>query len=156
VPDLKVAGVAGVQRRLDALAKEYSQAVVTAAYSAGLLVEGEAKKLIQRSSPGGKLVIRYQPQTGTPYTHTASEPGEAPNTDTGALARSVSVEIKPKTFFSGGGVIVGSTLEYAKWLEFGTKHMAARPWLTPALEAKRDEIFRIFKIEVGKIKGDKR
>lgn len=32
---------------------------------------------------------------------------------------------------------VGTDVEYAPYVEYGTRHMAARPYLTPAVEAAR-------------------
>ncbi len=37
-------------------------------------------------------------------------------------------------------VDVGSDVAYATHLEFGTKNMAARPWLQPAFERNKDKI----------------
>jgi hypothetical protein len=62
-------------------------------------------------------------------THRASAPGEAPATDTGMLASSVTFK-KISTL----GVTIESRLPYATWLEFGTQRMAARPAWTPAAE----------------------
>ena len=45
--------------------------------------------------------------------------------------------------------LVGSTADYAIYLEFGTSKMAARPFLRPVLENKKKEIVDKF-VEGGK------
>jgi len=46
----------------------------------------------------------------------------------GRLARRVTVETTP----DGLAATVGTDLDYGTFLEFGTRRMAARPWLRPA------------------------
>jgi len=79
--------------------------------------------------------IQKGPKTGRVYgkrKHRASAPGQPPATDTGALASSVQrVDDKATT------VAVGTGLGYGRDLEFGTRHIKARPWLFPALESQR-------------------
>jgi HK97 gp10 family phage protein len=91
----------------------------------------------------GDVVKRYQrgPATGVVYekvnptrTHQASAPGEAPATDTGRLANSVTFQREGKL-----SVTVGSQIVYAAMLEFGTSRMASRPAWVPAVEDMRDK-----------------
>lgn len=74
-----------------------------------------------------------EPKTGRFYgSHRASAPGEAPAIDTGNLAGSIEVEMDgPLTAV----VTVGA--EYGPFLEYGTAHIAPRPFLTPAVEEAR-------------------
>ncbi len=65
--------------------------------------------------------------------HQASAPGEAPAIDTGTLKGSIRVEMEPRDLVA----IVGTDVEYAPHLEFGTSRMAPRPYLGPAAEAVR-------------------
>ena len=65
--------------------------------------------------------------------HQASAPGEAPAIDTGALVNSVGMEM-----VSSLTAQVGTDKEYGLYLEYGTARVAARPWLTPAVEQERD------------------
>ena len=86
-----------------------------------------AKRLIQRGGRSG--VVR-------PTGEKSSAPGEPPKTDTGVLVGSISVSI------GKGGMVadVGSDVEYAKYLEFGTTKMAARPWLHPTFKRLKKRI----------------
>lgn len=56
--------------------------------------------------------------------------------DTGALRESIHVKMKP---WAGVLAIVGPTVEYAEYQEFGTHKMAAHPYLTPAVEEVSEE-----------------
>lgn len=64
-----------------------------------------------------------------------SLPGNPPAVDTGALRASIHVE-KPKAMVRD----IMDGVEYGVSLEFGTTRMAARPWLTPAVEAEREPL----------------
>ena len=63
-------------------------------------------------------------------------PNSPPKTDTGRLAGSIFADFRE----DGLHVDVGSDVAYATHLEFGTKNMAARPWLQPAFERNKDKI----------------
>ncbi|BDP42923.1 hypothetical protein DAETH_28920 [Deinococcus aetherius] len=64
--------------------------------------------------------------------HTASAPGDPPAVDTGRLRQSiVALKIAP------GRWRVGTNVEYAFWLEFGTRRIAPRPFMRPAAEKVR-------------------
>jgi HK97 gp10 family phage protein len=60
--------------------------------------------------------------------HQASAPGEAPASDTGYLASHIQITMDK----GKGEVCVIAKADYAPALEFGTLHMAARPFLSPA------------------------
>lgn len=65
--------------------------------------------------------------------HRASAPGESPAVDTGALKNSIAVEMDTPV-----RAIVSVGAEYGLYLELGTRRMAARPFLRPAVDAVRD------------------
>lgn len=77
--------------------------------------------------------IRYNPKR----KHSPSKPGSPPNSDLGTLAQSYRIDLDPQT----NTVSVGSNLKYASYLELGTKHVAARPHLFPALK-RQSALFR--------------
>lgn len=84
-----------------------------------------ARKSIQRGPKTGRTYNKYNPRR----THQASAAGQAPATDTGALVSSITQE---KT--GEAEAIVGSTIVYSKFLEFGTRDIDERPFLRPALK----------------------
>ena len=85
--------------------------------------------------------------------HRASAPGEAPATDTGALLRSVVLKSEKGgltmfigvSFGSGGAKVTGESapIEYAKFLEYGTSKIAARPFVKPALDKNMPLVGRL-------------
>lgn len=75
---------------------------------------------------------------GSSRTYRASRPGEAPATVTGRLRSSFQFRVRE----DGGKKVgeVGSPLDYALYLEKGTKRMAPRPHLVPAYYKREDNI----------------
>lgn len=116
-------------RKMTSLGADMEKALERGIVQTANQVRNSAIKSIQNQTMG-TYVTRYS-QGGSAYDHVASRPGDAPNTDTGALVNSIAVEkIKGEPV-----AFVGSGLEYSKYLELGTKNMQPRPWLEPALNA---------------------
>jgi HK97 gp10 family phage protein len=104
--------------------KDMVAAVADAVTATGLELRGDVVKRIQQGPATGRTYQRRG------VTHTASAPGQAPATDTGRLANSITFEqVGPVS------VTVGSALIYAAYLEYGTTRMAPRPAWRPAVEA---------------------
>lgn len=85
------------------------------------------------------------PRTGRVYRipgsirhYTASAPGEPPAQRLGELRQSVSIEVKGEGEELVGRV--GTPKEHGPMLEYGTKKMAARPWLRPSFEKSEDKV----------------
>jgi HK97 gp10 family phage protein len=76
-----------------------------------------------------------------------SEPGEPPAVDTGRLRASITHRVVEEP--TGPSAEVGTNVEYAFWLEFGTStkegapKMLPRPFLQPAVQANAAQIVRI-------------
>lgn len=62
--------------------------------------------------------------------HTASAGGEPPSSDTGNLLGSIGHRLGVDEYVYGE---VYANARYASWLELGTRYMAPRPFLRPAL-----------------------
>jgi HK97 gp10 family phage protein len=119
---------------MDNLLKNINRAQVAARKAAErevdrarLAVETTAKKLIQRGPKSGEVYQKYNPKR----KHKASAPGQPPATDTGTLVN--SIESKR----DGLVAVIWTEKAYGKFLEFGTRDIAARPWLTPAVEQNK-------------------
>ena len=107
---------------------------------AGEVVATEARKNVQRSPRGGRTYQKYNPRR----THKASKAGQAPATDQGGLVRSISSDANRQTkviyVYSSHAIA-----PYARALEYGSmsSNLAPRPFLRPALTAKRDKVLEI-------------
>lgn len=130
-----VTGVNELKAKLKMMGASMEDAVFGGVILTANEVRTDAIKSIQNKSGGTQ--VRRTRQGGGTYTHTASAEGGAPNTDTGKLVSSVSIELNK------GGVyaLIGSNLDYAGFLEFGTSKMGARPWLEPALRDNKDNLY---------------
>ena len=116
--------------------------------------EKKVKQLITRAcmiveSRAIESILR-DPKTGATYgKHIASAAGEPPASDTGFLARSISFSVEENK-----GEVIGmvkASAPYAAYLEFGTRNIAPRPYMQPALEQNKPKIRKMFQ-EGGLIK----
>jgi len=82
---------------------------------------GQAVILLNTQTSGTREIRRTPTRTVT-----VSQAGDAPNTDTGFLAASITVQ--PAGHLAR---VIAVGAEYGEWLEFGTENMAARPFMTP-------------------------
>lgn len=124
---IKLVGEAELVAALRKYAQDAKEEIEKAIRATALNVEGDAVKSMQRGAKSGRKYRLYQPNRN----HQASAPGEAPSTDTGQLVGSIRTVDKAVASY------VGSDLDYAEYLEFGTMDMQERPWLRPAVEKNR-------------------
>lgn len=130
---VKITGTAQLKTKLDKLGDDMLLAVDGGVFATAQAIRKVAISSIQERSPG-RNVIRYS-QAGNAYNHVAASAGQAPNTDTGVLVRSVAVEKVGNAHYE-----IGSNIDYSEWLELGTTNMLPRPWLFPALEEKKNTL----------------
>lgn len=135
-----IIGLNKIQKKLSDLSPDIQKKVAGEIVDGTLKIHAEARKSIQKHMSKGESYGR----------HTASKPGFPPNTDTGRLVQSIEFEID-QTVPSG---VVGTNLEYGKFLEFGTSNMRPRPWLSRAYgmfqKKIRDRISKVFRESVKK------
>jgi HK97 gp10 family phage protein len=122
--------------KLKNLATNYEHQYKGHLSEAALKVRNEAIRGIRETSRGG-LEFRFGPKRVV----TVSKPGDAPNTDTGTLLKSIGWAVDEQNLVAE----VGTNLKYAKFLELGTQDMEPRPWLMPALERARPALIKIFR-----------
>lgn len=101
--------------------KDVDTGLAKMAYS----IDREAKKSIQGGARSGRVYKRRS------ITHKASAPGEPPKTDTGQLVRNITVRRLSLASYDVGS---RKGAPHGYFLEFGTRNMMPRPWLTPAVE----------------------
>ena len=124
---VKLVGEGQLKRNLLSLGRDMDKALGNGVFITANEVRTDAIKSIQAPSFGS--YVKRSRQGGGTYDHVAAKSGSAPNTDTGKLVASIAAEMDWKE----NSALVGSNLDYATYLEFGTKKMDARPWLHPAL-----------------------
>lgn len=102
-------------------------------YAAADIIRVDARLSITAGSTSGK-------------GHVASSPGEPPNADTHHLDRNIVTEVKgPLT------VEVQSNASYSAALEYGTKNMAERPFMRPAVKRTAPKVAGLISIEIKKM-----
>jgi HK97 gp10 family phage protein len=130
----KITGAKAHAARLKFMVSPEAKAGIgRALFAGGQLIEVEAARLITAGSVSGK-------------GHVPSSPGEAPNNDTGVLARNIeTVQVEVDL------VEVSSNAPYAAALEFGTSKIAERPYMRPAVAAKQAEVTDLVRRAVAHI-----
>jgi phage gpG-like protein len=130
---LRLEGTEALARALRKLDEDARKEVKKAVDATGLSLRGTVVKKYQRGPATGETYEKYNPRR----THTASAPGEAPATDTGRLANSVTIEdTGPLT------IEVGTEVEYGPYLEFGTRTIAPRPNWVPSVQEEEPKYVR--------------
>lgn len=110
-------GLNSLIKKLSRLETDFNELAQTEVKLAALEIHGEAVRSIQEHRSKGAPRARGG---------NSSKEGSPPNTDTGALVRSIKWQIDGNTAYIGTNII------YGPMLEFGTENMGERPWLRPA------------------------
>lgn len=92
--------------------------------------------LLEDSAKGALGTYEFGWPPLKPETIARKATGDSPLLETGALRDSITHNVDS----NGKEAAVGTDLDYAKYLEFGTSKMPARPFLGGALIAKEHEI----------------
>ena len=111
---------------------------------AALLLERDIKLSFGTGATRTDVKIRRSGRGKNRKFHRPSKPGEVPAVDTGVLRASITHEVIEDKNGVVGFVGVESAVKYGLWLELGTRLMAARPFLRPALIRTRTAINNIF------------
>ena len=120
--------------RFDEIGRDAIKEARKAAQKAAVKVQRRAAKGIVEEPATG----RPRPLENRVSSSRASAPGEYPMADRGTLHQSIRVERRT----NGADVVAGAA--HAVPLEFGTRHMEPRPFLSRALQEKEDEIAEIY------------
>lgn len=84
--------------------------------------------------------------------HRASAPGQPPAVDTGMLRRSMQIDVSRLKERNPRGR-VGTNVNYAKGLEYGTRKVRPRPYFRPVARKARKKIVEQFKAAGLIVKG---
>jgi HK97 gp10 family phage protein len=134
--------IKGLKRKLNTMARRINKEVDVSLQDWAIGIHKEIIRLIRSKSPG----VRVNKGVGT---HVISKPGYPPNWDTGQLAK--SYQFKIEDIGNMTKATVGSRLNYAAYLEFGTNKMGPRPHLKPAYEKITEKIEKRLISRVEKI-----
>lgn len=118
------AGRAGVPRDLDGIGLKITSKLRTRLSIPG---KGNVYDTLFFTDRQGRVI-----PFGSRPVHVASAPGQPPAVDTGTLRASYGHYARRSA--EGGLLIVGTGVEYAKFLEFGTSKIAPRPHLRPVIK----------------------
>lgn len=118
------------------LTDDIRRRAIMALDAGGRIVQNAARKSILDGPKTGRLYKR-----GKTVTHQASAPGQPPANQTSTLLGTVIYEVDEQALTA---TITAGTV-YAKYLEFGTRHMAARPFMNPALINNRPKILAVMR-----------
>jgi len=146
-PDVKVEikGLKEVNAALQAYGKDLGNSLALIVDATALEAVTDVRKAIQGPPKTGK---EYARGVNKDKVHRASAPGEAPATDTGGLVISIYNESRGKY-----AKAIGSRLDYAYYLEFGTFKMAKRPSWIPAVERAIPKMLKRVEIAIAKAKA---
>lgn len=103
-------------------------------------------------SPSGRRArLRASGGRGPRFIYEPSQPGEPPRKRTGTLLKSVASLTEDR----GDEIAarVGSNVPYARHLEYGTRRMAARPWLRPGLAEFKERFATIVATHIKRMLG---
>ena len=98
-----------------------ADAIERALEAVGLQAEGYVKLELERPKEHARGIIR-------------------PNVDTGRLVNSITHQVKT----AEQAVYIGTNVEYAPYVEYGTRFARAYPYLQPGIENHVDEYKAIF------------
>ena len=127
---VKIEGLDKIERATREMQQSVAAEINKALFASAKHVEAEAKRSIVSGQKSGRTYKRRS------VTHQASAPGEAPASDTGRLVNTITSYLN--TSEGESTVVAGrGTVKYAAMLEFGTRHIAARPFMFPALEKSK-------------------
>lgn len=130
---------------LKSIGKKAQDAVADALNKGALLVHSEAVKSVQAHLSQGETYKRGGVE------HTASKAGSPPNTDTGELASNILI-----TQTASGKdpvAVIISRAPYSMALEYGTRNMEARPFMSRALDLNSAKIVKLVRTALGESNG---
>ena len=114
-------------------------------FRAGQALRSEASREILKGTKTGIIYIR-RTSSGRRRRHQSSAPGQTHANLSGELRRSLSYQLHGASEIEFGyGVSSGNEApDHAKWVEFGTSRMKARPSLRNAIRAQQGNLTQFF------------
>lgn len=142
---VEIKGIQEVNAALQAYGKDLGRSLELIVDAAALEAVTDVRKAIQGPPKTGIIYYRGKNRD---IKHQASKEEQAPATDTGALVTSIYNESRGKY-----SKAIGSRLDYAYYLEFGTFRMGKRPSWIPAVERAIPKMLKRVEIAIAKAKA---
>jgi HK97 gp10 family phage protein len=137
---ITLTGLDAALRKIEGAAAKIEAGAHDGLTAVAFMAQANAIRSVQKGPKTGIVYQLYNPKR----THQASAPGEAPATDLGGLAMSILVSVP---LADRRAVELVADAPYAVHLEYGTRKMAARPFMRPAVEKvlpKAEKIVRAY------------
>lgn len=119
--------------------QQLNTAAQTGLRKSGKIILDEMRRLILDEAKTGKMY----------GSHQASAPGEAPANETGELVESFTAEVDT-SIKDKPTLIIGARADHATFLEYGTKFMAPRPFMRPAINNVQRRVEMAIALEIQK------
>lgn len=137
---VKITNQERLRRKLRSLPNDLAEPIKIVITKSAIDIENEMKALVNTPGTGRLYTTRFRTigtgatrkviPYGTRPPHRASAPGQPPASDTGGSGLLGSIDTT--TLDRGFAAEIGTGIEYARYLEFGTDRNAPRPFLRPA------------------------
>ena len=130
-----------VMARFESVSLDVVKKVKQAADTGAKVVQAEAQKSINRTSPGSRSGKRRGKKVNI------APKGKAPNTDTGNLVRNIKLSTAMGTALRGKGyyAVVKSIAKSKKGFNYAKHLEKTHPYMAPALKKSERTIKRLFK-----------
>jgi hypothetical protein len=127
--------------RFDTITDDIIKKTKQAADTGAKVVQAEAQKSINRTSPGSRKATRRGKEVKV------APKGKAPNTDTGNLVRNIKLSTATGTAMRGKGyyAVVRSVAKSEKSFDYAKHLEKTHPYMAPALKKSERTIKRLFK-----------
>lgn len=141
--NIKITGADKVIHQLEELAKKSGKAVRDASIKGGFRIEADAKKNVAVDT--GRL------RASLTTNWTGSGMSRATIIDPSRETKGNDAVGQPSGGKTGFTVIVGTNVEYAPYIEYGTSKKGARPYLFPAFNKNQTRITKDIGEAVGEL-----
>lgn len=139
---IKINGMAGLMRKIKRQPTEIEVEMRDTMMDAAKLVQDDVVRSIRNEPKTGRFYVRRK------IRYQASAPGEPPAAATGVLVHQIAIKKANRSRMPQSRLVAPGIY---KFLENGTRRMAARPAFGPALKRNQDRIESMVKVRSQKV-----
>ena len=130
-----VSGLMDLNQEFDDMKNALTEEIITALMRGGMIIEAEAKRRCPVDTGRLRASIWTDVERLDETTFRLSMGASGETKTTVGVEREKDWRGKSRAKYG-----VGTNVEYAKFVEFGTSKMAAKPFLRPAIDAKAKDV----------------